>query len=416
MIRKLITFFGTIGILAGGVALIAVMGSMRPKLEKQEAEITPPTVFVATVKTTPVSLDVRAQGEVRPQTDINLTSDVAGRIVATSDSFVNGGAFEKGDVLLQIEDADYRIAVTGTRARVAQAEEALRREEAEADLAEEDYEDLGLGENPSALALRLPQLAQARANYNAAMAELRAAELNLARTKVRAPFKGRVRERIAGPGQYVVPGGQLGRVFSTDIAEIRLPLTDADLAKLGMPLAFTATEENPGPSVKLSTVVAGEYQEWQGVIARTDGAIDPTTRQLSAIAIVEDPYGAGSDDGVALTMGLFVDAEIKGKPFPEAIILPRTALYGRDMVYVVLADDTLESRKVTVIDSDARTVTIAGGVAPGEQVAVSPLRGAGEGDKVMPADNATGSSTPASENVASTAVLDSASTDGGTTE
>ena len=385
--RKVVTIAATtLGILLFGVVFVFGMSAMRPKIERRAPEITPPAVFFSTAKTRPVTLDVAAQGEVQPLTDISLTAQIAGLVVDVAPNFVNGGAFNKGDLLVSIEDADYRVAVTSARARVAQAEEALRREEAESALARRDYEDLKLGDNPSELALRIPQLAQARANYDAARADVDAAELNLSRTRVRAPFDGRVRQRITGPGQYVAPGSQLGQIFSTDVAEIRLPLTDGDPAKLGLPIAFTATDQNPGPRVILSTVVAGGRHEWIGEIERTDAAIDPTTRQLSAIAVVRDPYGEGSDDGAPLTMGLFVDARIEGKPYANAIVLPRTAVYGRDVIYVIRPDDTIESRRVSVISADKDTVTISGGLASGERYATSPLRGAQEGDKISPVE------------------------------
>ncbi|MEO1015718.1 MAG: efflux RND transporter periplasmic adaptor subunit [Pseudomonadota bacterium] len=386
MFRKLFTIIGTLGIIVGFVALIGLMAAARPEVERQEPKAAAPTVFYEVADARPVRLDVRAQGEVRPRTDINLTAQVAGRVVATAENFVNGGAFKANEVLVRIEDADYRVALASARARLAQAREALRREEAESELARQDYEDLGLGDNPSDLALRKPQLAQARANYNAAVADVDAAQLNLDRTKVSAPFDGRVRERIAGPGEFVSPGAQLGRVFSTDVAEIRLPLTDSDLARLGLPIAFSATEDAPGPKVTLSAVVAGEFHEWDGHIERTDGAIDPTTRQISAIAVVEDPYGAAAvSSGAPLTIGLFVDAEIEGRPFQSAIVLPRAALYGRDRIFVINRDDVLEERIVDVVSSDRDTITIARGVSPGERVAASPLRGAVDGDKVTPA-------------------------------
>lgn len=372
MLRKFFTLFGTIGILAAFVFLIIGMGMMRPKPERQEAEIAPPSVFFTVAATQSVTLDVSAQGEVRPRTDINLTAQVAGQIVSTSDAFVNGGAFEKGDTLIKIEDAPYRAQVAAARARLAQ-------EEAEAALARRDYEEFGLTEDPAALALRIPQLEQARAEYNAA-------QLDLERTTIKAPFPGRVRERIAGVGQYVSPGAQLGRIFSTDVAEIRLALTDNDLAKLGLPLDFTETKDEPGPAVSMSATVAGKVHEWTGRIARTEGAIDAATRQVIAIAVVDDPYGKGADDGTPLAMGLFVNAMIVGKPYENAIVLPRAALYGRNTVYTISADDTLEARTVDIVSTDRDTITVASGLSAGERVAISPLRGAGAGDKVSPAD------------------------------
>lgn len=374
MFRKLFTLFGTLGILAGGIFLIGMMGAMRPKIVPKPVELTPPTVFFTVAEPRTVTLDVTAQGEVRPRTDITLTSQVAGQIVSTSDEFVNGGAFEKGDVLIKIEDASYRAVEAAVRARLA-------KEEAEATLARKDYEELGREGDPAALAMRIPQLEQARAEYDAA-------RLDLERTTIRAPFKGRVRERTVGVGQYVAPGAQLGRIFSTDIAEVRLALTDADLAKLGIPIAFVETVEVAGPPVLLSAVVAGREHTWLGRVARTDGAIDPATRQISAITVVDDPYGAGADDGTPLAIGLFVNARIEGRPYDNAIVLPRSALYGRDTVYVIAADNSLSKRVVNVVSADRDTITISDGVAAGEKVATSPLRGADAGDKVTPTDPA----------------------------
>ena len=386
MFRKLFTIIGTVGIFVGFFVFIGIMGAMRPKPERQEAVEIAPSVFYTVAKSQSVTLDVIVQGEVRPRTDINLTAQVAGRVVSTSDSFVNGGAFEKGDMLIKIEDAEYRAAAAGAKARVAQAEQTLRLEEAESALAQRDFDELDRTGEASDLTLRLPQLAQARANYEAAQAEHRAALLNLDRTTIRAPFPGRVRERIAGVGQYVSPGAQLGRIFSTDVAEIRLALTDDDLAKLGVPLAFVETDETPGPAVEMTATMAGRIHTWHGRIARTEGAIDAATRQVIAIAVVDDPYGAGADNGTPLAMGLYVDALIRGKPYDNAIILPRSALYGRDQVFIVNAEDTLEERTVEIVATDRDTITIASGVAPGDRVVTSPLRGAGEGDKVDPSD------------------------------
>ncbi len=373
MFRKFFTLIGTLGILAGGFALIGVMGSLKPEIERQAPETAPPAVFFTVATAGSVTLDVHAQGEVRPRTDINLTAQVAGRVVSVSDNFVDGGAFDKNGVLIKIEDAPYRATAAAARARLAQ-------EEAEAALARRDYEELGRDEDPTDLALRMPQLAQAQAEY-------KATELDVERTTIKAPFKGRVRERIVGVGQYVSPGAQLGRIFSTDVAEIRLPLTDNDLAKLGLPVAFVEDEATPGPPVILSAFIAGRSHEWTARIARTNGAIDPATRQIAAIAVVDDPYGDGSSaDGTPLAMGLFVDAVIEGSQFNDAIVLPRAALHGRDGVYIITDNNLLERRRVQVVSSDKETFTVASGITPGERIVISPLRGADDGDAVMPTD------------------------------
>ncbi|MEM8936306.1 MAG: efflux RND transporter periplasmic adaptor subunit [Pseudomonadota bacterium] len=384
MNRKLKTIAGTAGILIGGFVLIFGMGQLRPEIERREVEIPPPTVLYITAETASAKLKVSATGEVRPRTDINLTAQVAGRVIETADAFVDGGAFQKDDLLIKIEDTDYRARAASAKARVAQAEEALRLEQAEADLAERDFAELGFDDSPSELTLRLPQLAQARANFEAAQADYEFAMLNLARTEIRAPFEGRVRDRIAGVGQYVSPGAQLGRIFATDIAEIRLPLTDSDLAKLGLPIAFVESEDSAGPRVLLSAIVAGQERYWEGRIARTEGAIDPATRQIGAIAVVENPYVSTAADE-PLVMGLFVTAEIDGRQVDAAVTLPRSVLYGQNEIYIIDKDDRLERREVYVASTTRDTVTLAGGVKNGERVAASPLRGAQPGDLIIPA-------------------------------
>lgn len=386
MFRKLFTILGTVGIFGGGFLLIGVMGSLRPKIEPKEVTLAPPAVFYSVVDPKPVTLNVHAQGEVRPRTDINLTAEVSGRIVRTSEAFVAGGAFKKGDLLVKLEDADYRVGVAAAKARMAQSEELLRREEAEAELAKRDYEALGREGEASELTLRKPQLAQARAAFDAAKADYNGALLNLQRTELRAPFDGRVRERLAGEGQFIAPGAAIGRIFSTDIAEVRLPLADGDLAKLGISLAFNETKENPGPKATLSATIGGEHHEWPARIARTDGAFDPGTRQVGAIAVVDDPYGAGASNGAPLAAGLFVDAVIEGKALDRGVVLPRTSLFGRSTVYVIGAEDRISAREVVVLAADRDTITISGGLEAGERVVTSPLRGAKGGDKVTPTD------------------------------
>jgi len=148
----------------------------------------------------------------------------------------------------------------------------------------------------SSLTLREPQMAEARAQLAAANASLQSARLDMARTRISAPFRGRVRAKNADLGQYVAPGTQLGEVFSTDAVLVRLPLTDHELGLLGIPIAYNAGG-GAGMPVELSATLAGRQLTWQGHITRTDSAIDPQTRVLYAIAEVIDPYGEGAADG-----------------------------------------------------------------------------------------------------------------------
>ncbi|WOI52387.1 efflux RND transporter periplasmic adaptor subunit [Parvularcula sp. LCG005] len=372
MIRKLLVVLGNIGVIMAVIAVIVALGMLKPPAEQGKPQSFDPVVFVEGVEYAPVTLRVFAQGEVRPRQEIALTTQVGGKITMVSDSFAGGGVIRKGEVLVAVEDADYRLSLTRARAQVATAQQALAIERAESELAKRDYEELSSGDDlsgqPSDLTLRGPQLARAEAEYQAALANLQDAELALERTRIRAPFDGRVRSISANIGQFVSPGTRIGEIFSTDMAEIRLPLTDADLAKLGLPLAFSGDD---GPLVKLSTNVAGKDRTWTGRIARVDAAIDPSTRQIAAIVQVDDPYGKGADDGFPLAIGLYVDALIEGPSLDSATTVPRIALLRDGAVYTIDGQNRIKLTPVTVAAYSGDGVVITDGLVKGDKVVVS---------------------------------------------
>ena len=381
---KLIGRFVIIGgVAVVGIAIIFILFATRPQPQRANSAPRPVAVFVEEAQHGEVALTVTSQGEAQPRTQINLVPQVAGRITFVNPDFIEGGFFEAGETLIQIDDADYRLAVTRASAQVAQAEQALAREQAESDLAASEWEELGEGE-ASALTLREPQLAEARAQLAAAEASLQEARLNLQRTRISAPFTGRVRSKNADLGQYVSPGTNLGQVFSTDRVMVRLPLTDHDLGLLGIPVAYNAMgDDDAGIPVTLSATLAGERHEWQGRITRTDSAIDTETRVLYAIAEVEDPYGtAAQEEGAPLAVGLFVSATIQGREIDNAFIIPRNALRGEDSVYIVREGGLMEIHTVNIIDSSPDRVIVSSGVEGGDLVVVSPLRGASNGMSV----------------------------------
>ena len=375
-----------VAVLFAFIVLYVVLAAAAPQAERAEVVARPSAVFVTEAELSPVQLSVTTQGEVTPLTEIDLTAQVSGRITYVNPNFVDGGFFEAGEVLVRLEDADYRLAVTRAEALVAQSRQALVREQAEAELAREEWASLGEGE-ASPLTLREPQMAEARAQLASAQATLDEARLNLSRTRITAPFEGRVRAKSADLGQYVGPGARLGRVFATNRVQVRLPLTNAELATLNLPLAFHANETNPGRPAHLSANVAGQVRNWEGLLVRSESAIDPQTRTMSAIIEVEDPYGEAAEAaGAPLAVGLFVTARIDGRELENAIVLPRSALRGADQVFVAQLDGTLAIHRVTVIDTSAERVVVTAGVEPGDRIVTSPLRGAAEGMLVRALD------------------------------
>jgi RND family efflux transporter MFP subunit len=266
----------------------------------------------------------------------------------------------------------------------------LAQEEAEAEVARREWEALGEGE-ASPLTLRVPQLEDARASLRAAEAALTQAERDLNRTEVRAPYTGRVREKLVDVGQFVSRGTPAALLYAVDYAEIRLPLPDQDLAFLDLPLDYrNDAPDEPGPRVVLHAEFAGQTHSWQGRIDRTEGAIDPMSRMVQVVARVKDPYGHGEEkDRPPLAVGMYVEAEIEGSTVEQVAVLPRAALRGEDLVYVVDPENRLRFRKVDVLRATREEVVIRSGLQEGEQVCLSPLEAVTDGMRVrLPEESA----------------------------
>ena len=385
MIKRFFFLVLPVLVLVGSVVGFVAMGALKPQPEEKTETFDALSVLTVFAETEPVVLSISTQGEVIPRSEVTLAAQIGGRVSYVSPHLLPGYAFQRGEVLLRVEPREFQLRVVQAEANVAQAKTAFIREVSEGDIALQDTEELGI-DSVSDLTLRRPQLAEVEAKLASAEAALDEAKLQLSRTVVRAPFTGRVREKSVNVGAYISPGTRLGQIYASDIVDVPIPLTDTDLASLGLGIGFVETAANPGPEVILSAIVAGENHTWTGRITRTASGFDAATRVLFAYVEVTDPYGEGADNGTPLAAGLFVTADIAGRTLSESIVLPRTALRGASTVYIVGEDDTLEFRQVTVAFSERQRVIISAGVEIGEQVITSPVKGAVEGMKITPVE------------------------------
>ncbi len=375
-------------ILVSALATRALVRS-RPQVETQDVAPLAPLVRVMDVVRQDQALDVRAQGTVLPRTETTLIAQIAGEVIRVSSNFETGGFFSRGETLVELDPRDYQVAVRRARAQVAQAQLQVVQQEAEAEVAIEEWNDLGEGE-PSALVMREPQVAQAKAALEAAQAELEKAELDLERTKVRAPFDGRVRAKQVDRGQFLTPGAPLATIHATDYAEIRLPVPDDQLAYLDLPFAYRKATRKAEPPVTLRARFGRQLHSWPGRIVRTEGELDSRSRMLNLVARVENPYepSAEDPDRPPLAVGLFVEAEIEGRPASGVVVLPRSALRPQGEAYQVLVvdgDSRLRFRDIEVLRLDGEQATIGDGLEAGETVCVSALDVVTDGMKVRTA-------------------------------
>lgn len=381
--RKFLKVAMPIAVLAAGVGSVMTLAAAKEAPEKKVEEVRAVSLYVDEVRSERVTVSVNTQGEVKAKTDIGLVPQVSGRIVEIAEAFNEGGSFGPGQTLIKIDDSDYKLAVTSAEARVAEAAVRVQQELADASIKRKQWEEWVKDGEPTPLALNQPQVAEAQAKLRAAEADLETARLNLARTNIQVPFQGRVLERTVGVGQFVSVGTQLGRVFATDTVEVRLPLTDAQLGELALPVGFVATGGN-APEVTLTSHIGGAERHWTGRIVRVNASIDNQTRLVYAIAEVDDPYGAAADRGMPLAVGLFVNAQIEGVIPHNALVMPRTALRKQDKVYVINDENKLEVRTVEVLSTSSDRVLVLAGVAAGEKVVTAPVRAAYDGMPALP--------------------------------
>jgi len=382
-------------ILAAGLVLMAVLVTLRPRVEPQAPAQVAPLVRVVTAEPRDVEIRVRTQGTVAPRTESDLVPQLAGEVVWVSPALVSGGFFEQGEPLLRIDRADYHVEAQRARAAVARAESEFGRAGTE-----RDRQRLLLARGVAAQA-RIDDAENAwrvaEAALREAQAQLSRAERDLGRTELRAPFRGRVRSEGVGVGQFVSRGTSIAALYAVDQAEVRLPLPDRELRWLDLPLGWTGDGlDGRGPRVLLRAEFAGRPHEWQGRIVRTEGEIDARSRMVHVVARVVDPYGRdGADPEAApLAVGLFVEAEIVGRTVPGAFVLPRAALRPDaagegDHVHVVDGEGRLSVRPVELLRTEREQVVIGAGLSAGERVSVSALPAAVDGMMVRVVGEAT---------------------------
>lgn len=337
-----------------------------------------PLVRVVDVAFASRTVSVSGHGTVLPLREISLVPQVAGKVVEMSPALVDGGAFKKGDVLLRIDPQDYEIAVTLAKARLKDTESKFVQTREESAAAREEWAQLHGNDAPPPLVAKEPQLAAASAQLDASRAELTKAELQLDRTRIRAPFDGRVAEKQVDIGQYVTTGQKLAVLYATQAAEIVVPLPTEDLAWFHVP-GFT-NGNGQGADAVVEVRIAGETKQWPGRIVRSEGKLDQRTRMVNVVVRIENPYATRPP----LAVGLFAKVTIQGRTLDQAALIPRAALRDNNQVWVVDPKGRLAFRTVEVARLGFDGAIIRNGLKHGEQIVVSTLKGVSDGMRVRP--------------------------------
>ena len=375
-----------VGVIVAGAAVLAILRSqLRSDTPEPASERVLP--FVTTVA--PIAhegrVTIRGNGTVRPLREVTLISEVAGKITWVADEFVSGGAFRQGQEILRIDSTDYANAVTVAQAEVTQRQFDLLRAEEEMAIARQEW---GLLESRTglqrqadstelgSLVFKEPHWRAAVAQLQGAKARLQDAETRLKRTRITAPYNGRLRNKGADLGQFVGAGHVIASFYGTDIVEISVPIAGRDITLLGDLLVSGAGTTH----ARLVARNADGAHEWIGSVHRTEGTLDESTRTLNVIVRVQKPYDS-SDVRPPLLVGTFVAAYLEGRHFDQYYTLPRETHREGDVVWVV-RDDRLFVQPIEIIQEVENTLYVLDGITDEDQVVGNMLNVVTDGMRV----------------------------------
>lgn len=367
-------------LLVSGLFLAFLTGINKPEIVAEPYEHIVPTVRVVQVQAATEYLNISAQGSVQPRSQSELIPEVAGRVTWISPSMVNGGAFRKEDTLLRIDDADYLTLLQ-------RSEAALKRAEVEYSLSNDELKRLAnLNQRKLASQKQLDDARRAAQVDEALLSEARAgldqARRDLSRTQLQAPFDGLVRNEHVDVGQFVTRGQSIGTIYATDYVEVRLPISADQLSYLGLPISTRGQIPRPSrPPVTVAADFGDTRLLWEGQLIRLEAEFDEQSRMVYGVARLQN-----EDDGESpiLPVGMFVQADIRGRRVDQVIRLPRSAMRDDNQVLVVDRENRLHFRQVSLLRLEHDDLLVSSGLKDGELVCISPMQTVVEGMLVKP--------------------------------
>jgi len=386
LIRQLLPLF----IIAVAILIAYVIFLNKPAAKRRPSH--PKTLTVETVKLQAQNFPIliSTQGIVEPRTTTTLIPRISGEIIKVSSNFRPGGFFEPGDTLITIDSTDYKLDIKSAQATLSEAVFNFKEEQAQADQAADNWKRLGRSEAPSDLVLHKPQLARAQAGVASAKAQLQRVELDLKRTRIKAPYAGRILEQFVDRGQYVSPGNPLAKIFAIDYVEVRLPITEKQRGMINLPRSYRGDSNKPynGPEATVYASIGGKQFEWKGKVVRTEGSVDRATRQVFVIVQIDNPYQRHSDNRPPLEIGQFVKADIQGQILEDVYALPRTAVQGNDTIMVVDKESRLQRKTINILWETQDKLLVKEGLSAGEELCVTYVPFAANNAKVNRASDA----------------------------
>ena len=355
--------------LAGTVAAYFIY--FPAKSEKQEET----TTEIITVKTEPIKLStypvkIEVMGQVVAAHETMLKARVSGKIINVSENFIPGGLFKKDEEIIFIDPSDYELDLKVKKAAERQAHATLRLELGQQAIAKDELKIIeqttGKKLTNSDLALRKPQLEQARASLASAKANLELSELNLSRTIVKTPFNALVRERIADTGDVISMQDNLATLVNTDEFWINAEIPVYNTRWLKIP------QQNGIKGSNATITMDGGRGTRSGTLLKMTGALDQKSRLARLLISVPDPLLLKQADThkSPLVLGDFVRVTLIGNNLTDTARIPQS--YLRDDQTLWLArNNKLIIQKVFIAYEDRQYAYVTRGLEAGDKVITS---------------------------------------------
>jgi RND family efflux transporter MFP subunit len=363
-----------------GLAVAMVLIQSKPSAKRE-----PPPRQARLVEIQPVVFGrartrIDAMGTVVPAETVTLQPQVGGEVISVSDDLEPGGLLQAGDELLRIDPRDYELAVLQRESEVAQVQSSLRLEQGQQAIARREFELLNesMQEEDRDLVLRKPQLESVRAQLALARASLEKAELDLQRTRVRAPFNAIVESSTVEVGARVTTANTLAILAGTDSCWVEVSVPVKQLQWITIPRARDAV----GSSVRITNPTAWGEGVWrEGRVIRLAGGLEKEGRMARLLVEVDDPFALRPEnsDQPVLLMDSYVSVEIEGRPLEQVARIEREYLRDGDRLWIMSAAGTLDIRQVDIVFRSQNEVFVATGVEDGEALVVTDLAAPVEG-------------------------------------
>jgi RND family efflux transporter MFP subunit len=307
---------------------------------------------------------ITGNGSVGVSAYVDLVPQISGRIAQLAPAMSVGGEFRAGETLVAIEPDDFLLQVKQAQADVAVQRANLELQQARSDAAVKNYALLNPSKSvPSLVALR-PQIAQAKAQLQAAQAKAEVANLALQRTQFSLPFDGMVTQSSAQVGQLINSGKSFGKAYALDSVELVVPIAPGELAQLV-------------PAQGRTVLIATDVQSLQARIDRIGAELDNRSRFAKAYIALPQT----TQTGVRLQPGMFADVTIMGPEYPNSLVLPEASIQASGSIWYV-RDGALVEHQPQILGRTDQGIVVEN-FAYGEGIVVGVLASARAGAKVI---------------------------------